>query len=597
MSKKKNTVKEVTTAQRLSSIVKSCRDIMRKDRGLNGDSDRLPLLTWLMFLKFLDDMEVMQETEAQLAQKKYKPLIKEPYRWRDWAKNINLTGDDLIQFVNTEEIPIPKKEDDKTEQTPDKKKETMSGLLYYLRQLQSNNGGDRRDVIATVFRGVTNRMVSGYLLRDVVNKIDEIHFTSNDEIFTLSHLYESLLKEMRDSAGDAGEFYTPRPVVKFIVEIMKPQIGEKMLDPACGTGGFLVEAFDYMKKQATSKETFKILQETSIYGGEAKPLPFLLSQMNLLLHGLEFPQISFGNSLSKKLSDISDSERVDIIMTNPPFGGEEERGILKNFPDEKQTAETALLFMQLIMRKLKKQTPIQKGGRAAVVVPNGVLFGDGISARIKEQLTKDFNLHTIVRLPDGIFAPYTSIPTNLLFFTAGEPTKDIWYYQIKIKDGRKNYTKTNPIQFEEFEEVITWWNNRTETENAWKIDFATLLSETDAKAEVHRKIAKESETKIAKNKEKIDTLEKEIQASDKEKDKKTAEINNLKTKNEDLKKIATAEKNTAETIYYSAFNLDFKNPAQNVEILHLEPEVLLQNVIDKETKILNLLNELKTEFN
>ena len=320
--------------------------------------------------------------------------------------------------------------------------------------------------------------------------------------------------------------------------------------------------------------------------------------MNLLLHGLEFPQISFGNSLSKKLSDISDSERVDIIMTNPPFGGEEERGILKNFPEEKQTSETALLFMQLIMRKLKKQTPIQKGGRSAVVVPNGVLFGDGVSARIKEQLTKDFNLHTIVRLPDGIFAPYTGIPTNLLFFNAGETTKDIWYYQIKIRDGRKNYTKTNPIQFEEFEEVIQWWTNRTENENSWKIDFETLLSEKDEKAEVHRKIAKESETKFAKNKEKIDTLEKQFSESDNEKEKvKTAEeIYRLKSKNEELKKIIATEKQTAETIFYSAFNLDFKNPAQNNEVLHLEPDVLLQNVIDKETKILELLNELKVEL-
>jgi len=590
MAKKENTEKEVTTAQRLSSIVKTCRDIMRKDRGLNGDSDRLPMLTWLMFLKFLDDMEISDE----IVKPNYKPLIKEPYRWRDWAKNTGLSGDDLLAFINNEEIILSTNE-------------KGSGLLYYLRQLQSINGADRRDVIATVFRGVNNRMVSGYLLRDVINKIDEIHFTSNEEIFTLSHLYESLLKEMRDSAGDAGEFYTPRPVVKFIVEIMKPQIGETILDPACGTGGFLVEAYEYLHKQATSKETFNILQKESIYGGEAKPLPYLLSQMNLLLHGLEFPQISFGNSLSKKLTEISDNERVDIIITNPPFGGEEEKAIVKSFSLDNTTSETALMFLQLIMRKLRRVPKIQNskfkiqnfGGRAAVVVPNGVLFGDGISARIKEQLTKDYNLHTIVRLPDGIFAPYTSIPTNLLFFTAGEPTKDIWYYQIKIKDGRKNYTKTNPIQFEEFEEVIEWWNNRTETENAWKIDFETLLNETDAKAEVHRKIAKESETKIAKNKEKIETLEKEIQNTDKEKekDKKTAEINNLKTENEDLKKVATTEKQTAETIYYSAFNLDFKNPAQNTEILHLEPDVLLQNVIDKEIKILNLLNELKTEMN
>lgn len=455
-TKKTNKKQQETKAQKLSGIVKSCRKIMRKDKGLNGDTDRLPMLTWIMFLKFLDDNEQMQEINAELKGKKYKPAIASPYRWRDWAKDVNLTGDDLLNFINNEKVTLADGEE-------------RTGLFYYLRSLQSESGTERRDVISTVFRGVTNRMINGYLLRDVVNKIDEIHFTNNEEINTLSHLYESILKEMRDASGDAGEFYTPRPVVKFMVEMLDPKIGESVLDPASGTGGFLVEAFDYLKKQAQTVEQREILQKQSIYGGEAKSLPFLLCQMNLLLHGLEYPNIDSGNSLRFPLKDIGDSQRVDIILTNPPFGGEEERGILNNFPNDKQTAETALLFLQLIMRKLKRQKPGEKGGRAAVVVPNGTLFADGVAARIKKQLIDDFNLHTIVRLGEGIFAPYTDIPCNLLFFDHGKATENIWFYEILPPDDRRKYSKTKPIQFEEFEEANKWWDNRKENKNAWQL--------------------------------------------------------------------------------------------------------------------------------
>lgn len=450
-----------TPAQRLSGIIKTCRNIMRKDKGMNGDGDRLPMLTWIMFLKFLDDNEQLQELNAQLEGKKYKPAIAAPYRWRDWAKDTNLTGDDLLAFINNEKVTLT-----------DGKERT--GLFYYLRALQSETGAERKDVIATVFKGVTNRMINGYLLRDIVNKIDEIHFTSNEELNSLSHLYESILKEMRDASGDAGEFYTPRPVVKFMVNMLDPKIGETVLDPACGTGGFLVEAFEHLKKQAQTVEHKKILQENSILGGEAKPLPYLLVQMNLLLHGLNYPNIDSGNSLRFPLKDIGDNERVDIILANPPFGGEEERGILNNFPDDKQTAETALLFLQLIMRKLKRKKPGSKGGRAAVVVPNGTLFADGVAARIKKQMLDDFNLHTIVRLGEGIFAPYTDIPCNLLFFEAGGPTNDIWYYEILPPEDRKKYSKTKPIQPEEFAAATQWCNDRTENENAWKINRSAV---------------------------------------------------------------------------------------------------------------------------
>ncbi|HEY1170334.1 MAG TPA: class I SAM-dependent DNA methyltransferase [Verrucomicrobiae bacterium] len=450
-----------TTAQSLGSLLKSSRDIMRKDKGLNGDLDRLPLLTWIMFLKFLDDLELQREEETKLAGKKFKPAIEAPYRWRDWAaKTDGITGDELLAFINNEDAVLPNGK-------------RGPGLFRYLRTLTSENGDNRRDVIATVFKGVDNRMKSGYLLRDVVNKLNGIHFTSSEELHTLGTLYESMLREMRDAAGDSGEFYTPRAVVRLMVEVTNPRLGETVLDPASGTGGFLVEAYNHLAKQVKTVADRRVLQEKSIFGCEPKSLPYLLCQMNLLLHGLDAPQIDPGNALRHKLTDIGERERVDVILTNPPFGGEEEKGIQGNFPEDKQTAETALLFLQLIMRKLKRQ-----GGkaRAAVVVPNGTLFGDGVCARIKEELLKEFNLHTIVRLPNGVFAPYTGIPTNVLFFDRSGTTQDVWYYEQPLPEGRKNYTKTAPIQFEEFSPLVAWWNKRQENENAWKVKAADLLA-------------------------------------------------------------------------------------------------------------------------
>ena len=452
----------LTTAQQLGSLIKSARDIMRKDKGLSSDLGRLPMLTWIMFLKFLDDMEQIEESRAELRGEKYRPSVDKPYRWRDWAaKEDGITGPELLAFINQEEAVLPNGK-------------KGAGLFTYLRGLRGGNGnGGRRQVIATVFSGVANNMISGYLLRDVINKVNGIHFLAKEEMFTLGHLYESMLKEMRDAAGQNGEFYTPRAVVRFIVEVLDPKLGETVLDPACGTGGFLVEAYSHLEKQCKTVQDRKAVQERSIFGGEAKPLPYLLCQMNLLLHGLEAPKIDPENSLRFPLAQIGDRDRADVIMTNPPFGGEEERGILSNFPDDKQTAETALLFLQLIMRKLRRQP---KPGRAAVVVPNGVLFGEGICTRIKEDLLKEFNLHTIVRLPNGVFSPYTSIPTNLLFFDRSGPTKNVWYYEQPRPDGRKNYTKTAPIQFDEFEPCLRWWRKREENDRAWRVSASELLA-------------------------------------------------------------------------------------------------------------------------
>jgi len=335
--------------------------------------------------------------------------------------------------------------------------------------LRSLSGSDEKLTIASLFAETFNRMLSGYLLRDVVNLVDGIHFESKDEIFTLSHLYESMLKEMRDAAGDSGEFYTPRPVVKLIVERVAPKLGERLLDPACGTGGFLVEAYDYLQPQQKSAADQRKLQDETLFGVEKKPLPYLLGTMNLLLHGIDNPNIRRSNALKTPLKEIGEKDRFEVIVTNPPFGGEEEAGIQLNFPESTRTGETTLLFLQFIMRSLKP------GGRCGMVAPNGLLFGDGVAARVKEQLLKNFNLHTIVRLPNGVFTPYTPIPTNLLFFDRSGPTTEIWVYEHPLPEGYKNYTKTRPMQFEEFGGLIEWWNNRQESERAWKVAATEVL--------------------------------------------------------------------------------------------------------------------------
>jgi type I restriction enzyme M protein len=498
----------MTTAQMLGSLLKSARDIMRKDKGLNGDLDRLPLLTWIMFLKFFDDLELQREEEAKLGSKKFKPAIDPPYCWRDWAADAQgVTGDELLAFINNEEA----RRADGTK---------GPGLFAYLRSLSSSNGDNRRDVIATVFKGVDNRMKSGYLLRDVINKIAFIHFTSSDELHTLGALYESMLREMRDAAGDSGEFYTPRPVVRFMVEMTDPRLGETVLDPASGTGGFLVEAFTHLHKQVETVEHRDALQRKSLFGCEPKPLPYLLCQMNLLLHGLDAPQVDPNNALRFKLSEIGEKQRVDVIVTNPPFGGEEEKGIQANFPQDRQTAETALHFLQLIMRKLKRQqTPAKRHARAALVVPNGTLFGDGVCARIKEDLLKEFNLHTIVRLPNGVFAPYTNIPTNILFFDRSRPTNEIWYYEQPLPEGRKSYTKTQPMQFDEFKDCMAWWKKREENDQAWKVPVQELLE--------------------------------------------------------------------------ANCNLDRKNPRGKADLEHLPPEQLVDEILKKELRITELMQEIK----
>jgi type I restriction enzyme M protein len=424
---------------KLAAVIKSARDAMRKDAGLNGDLDRIPQLAWLLFLKAFDGLEQSRE----ITDDRFRPAIEAPYRWRDWAADPNgPTGDVLLKFVNEK-------------------------LLPYMRELTGTGAHDPRDVLAAVFKETNNRMLSGYLLRDVVNLVNQINFASSDDIHTMARLYESMLREMRDAAGDSGEFYTPRPIIRFMVQQVDPKLGEIVLDPACGTGGFLVEALEHMAPHVQTAQQRRGLHD-SLRGIEKKPLPFLLGMMNLLLHGVGQPNITRANALASPITQIGKGQRVHVVLTNPPFGGAEEAGIQANFPAGKRTAETAWLFLQLVIRQLKD------GGRCGIVVPHSVLFAGGVGARIKEQLISDCNLHTIVRLPDGVFEPYTAIPTNLLFFDKTGPTKHIWFYEILPPSGRKKYSKTKPMRFEEFADCQAWWHKRAENQHAWRVPAADI---------------------------------------------------------------------------------------------------------------------------
>lgn len=424
----------------LSTTVKTIQDIMRKDSGVDGDAQRLSQLVWMLFLKIFEDSEVDLELEDD-----YVSPIPEPLRWRSWAANSEgITGDSLLRFVNDELFP-------------------------QLKDLEVAGRDPRALVVREVFRDANNYMKSGTLLRQVVNKIGEINFNKSADRHQFGDLYEQLLKSLQ-SAGNAGEFYTPRAVTQFMIDRLAPRIGEKIFDPACGTGGFLTCALDYLRPQAINEELLFELQN-SVRGVEKKQLPHLLCTTNLMLHGIKVPlNVVRGNTLARPLRDYSDADRVDVIAANPPFGGVEEDGIESNFPQAFRTRETADLFLVLIIHLLKD------GGRGALVLPDGTLFGEGVKTRIKEKLLSECNLHTIVRLPKGVFAPYTGINTNLLFFTKGEPTREVWFYEHPYPSGYKSYSKTKPIRLEEFEAEKAWWNNREENERAWRVSAEEIVA-------------------------------------------------------------------------------------------------------------------------
>ena len=432
----------------ISSTIKSIQDIMRKDTGVDGDAQRLSQLVWMLFLKVFDD----RETEWELLQDNYKSPIPEQYRWRNWAANAEgVTGEELKRFLDNDMFPA-------------------------LQNLEAKGGDKKAYVIRSVFEDAYNYMKSGQLIRQVINKIQEgIDFNKAQERHLFGDMYEQLLRDLQ-AAGNAGEFYTPRAVTEFMVRMVNPRLGEKVMDPACGTGGFLSCSIEHIRKQDVRTVDDEAQLQANIHGIEKKPLPHLLCTTNMILHNIEVPSnIKHDNTLGRPLISWGPQERVDVVVTNPPFGGMEEDGIENNFPASFRTRETADLFLVLIMQLLKT------GGRAALVLPDGFLFGEGIKTRIKEKLLQDCNLHTIVRLPNSVFAPYTGIKTNLLFFTKGTPTQHVWFYEQTLPAGIKAYNKTKPMKVEEFEALAQWWGSesdnfktRVETTQAWKVNLADL---------------------------------------------------------------------------------------------------------------------------
>jgi type I restriction enzyme M protein len=424
----------------ISTTIKTIQNIMRKDSGVDGDAQRISQLVWMLFLKIFDD----REAEYELENGYISPLPAE-LRWREWAANDEgLTGDELLSFIDHKLFPELKNED------------------------KMLNGGDPRGkIIYQVFADSYNYMKSGTLLRQVINEINKIDFTSMQDRHLFNDLYEKLLKDLQ-SAGNAGEYYTPRAVTQFMVDMTAPQLGEVVFDPACGTAGFLVCALEYMRKQVKTYEDRTVLQR-SVMGVEKKPFPHMLSMTNLILHDVEIPRIKRDNTLTRRpLRDYGPDDQVEIILTNPPFGGMEEDGVEHNFPHQFQTKETADLFLALIIKLLKD------GGRGAIVLPDGSLFGEGVKTRLKEHLLETCNLHTIVRLPNGVFAPYTGINTNLLFFTKGQPTETVWYFEHPMPTDRKQYSKTRPIDIKEFDLEKAWWNNREENDHAWQVSIEEI---------------------------------------------------------------------------------------------------------------------------
>ncbi|AQG81569.1 HsdM family class I SAM-dependent methyltransferase [Spirosoma montaniterrae] len=451
-------------AHNLSGIIKSIRDTMREDKGVNGDAQRIEQLGWMLFLKIFDD----KDQEMELLDDAYVSPIPAEYQWRNWAANAEgITGDALLEFIDR-------------------------GLFPTLRQLPTTSVGGaanpRALLVSEVFEGNNNYMKSGTNLRKVCNKLNEIDFNVATERHLFGDLYENILRELQ-SAGDSGEFYTPRAVTQFMADIIAPRLGEVVYDPACGTGGFLTAVIEHLKPQANTVADRQLIQ-ANVRGTEYKPLPYVLALTNLILHDVEVPNIRYDDSLAREYTSIRDRDRVDVILANPPFGGTVANGNEGNFPANFRTRESADLFLVLIVNLLKQ------GGRAALVLPDGSLTGEGVKQRVREKLLTDCNLHTIVRLPQSVFAPYATVSTNLLFFEkkqsvnlpsgAGplfetEPnhayaTREIWYYEHQLPEGQKAYSKTKPIRLDEFDKLKAWWTKREENEQAWRVPIEQLVA-------------------------------------------------------------------------------------------------------------------------
>lgn len=430
----------------VGAVINNIRNIMRTDRGISGDAQRLEQLGWMLFLKIIDD----KDKELEITNDDYVSVIPPKFQWRNWAEDSEgITGDELLNFI-----------DNYSENDSEK------GLFVTLRNLSATNPSRRAALIQEVFEGNNNYMKSGYEMRKVINKLNEIDFNNSEDKHIFGTIYEGILQELRD-AGNKGEYYTPRAVTQFMTQMTDPKLGERVLDPAAGTGGFLTAAIDHVREMyVRTPEDLQRLQ-TSISGWEFKPVAYVLGLTNLILHDIDLPDYEYTDSLKREYNSVTNKDRVDVILANPPFGASIAVGVETNFPKSFRRRESADLFVVLMINMLKK------GGRAAIVLPDGSITGDGVKARIRERLLTTCNLHTIVRMPQSTFFP-AAVSTNLLFFEKGEPTDDIWYYEHRLPQGQKSYSKTKPIRYEEFTPLIEWWNNRQESDLAWRVNVKDL---------------------------------------------------------------------------------------------------------------------------
>ncbi len=414
---------------------------MRRDPGVSGDAQRIEQLGWMISLKVLDD----KDQEMELINNKYVSVIPKELQWRNWAADDEgMTGDELKSFIDGKLIP-------------------------QLKNLDVSTGNKRALIVREIFDGTNNYMKNGTILRQVINALNQIDFNKAEDRHVFGDIYETILRDLQN-AGNYGEFYTPRALTEFITEMVNPRLGEKVLDPACGTGGFLTSAIENIRTQdVKGVDDLKELEKT-IHGMEFKPLPFMLAVTNLILHDIEVPNIDYTDSLNREYTSIGQKDRVDVILANPPFGASVTDGVETNFPQNFRTAESADLFLMLMIRYLKD------GGRAGIVLPDGSLTGDGVKQRIRQHLLENCNLHTIVRLPNSVFQPYASVATNLLFFDKGKPTKEVWYWEHKLPEGVKAYNKTKPIQKSEFDGLKKWWKKRKKSEQVWKVSIETIAT-------------------------------------------------------------------------------------------------------------------------
>ncbi|MBT9313206.1 class I SAM-dependent DNA methyltransferase [Leptothoe kymatousa] len=559
----------------LSTTIKSIQDIMRKDDGVDGDAQRIGQLTWMLFLKVLDQ----REEEWEESKKDYKSPIPEKCRWRNWAahvpeknvKNKPKNTGKLIGFVNNTLFPTLRELSGSKDGGESENKE-----IGVIEDPLSN-------LVSKVFEDSNNYMKSGNLMLEVIGKLnEEINFLDFTTRQNLGNIYEQILNDLR-SAGNAGEFYTPRAITKVMVQQVNPRLSKRevVMDPACGTGGFLTATIDHLRAQLpknASKEDYQAI-EKSIVGFEKKQLPHLLCTTNLLLHNIELPnQADRRNTLAWPWDSWPIDEAVDCVVTNPPFGGMEDEGVGSDYPDGLQTRETSDMFITLIVEKL-----LRDGGRAAVVLPDGFLFGEGIKSRVKKLLMETCNLHTIIRLPNGVFAPYTSIKTNLLFFTKGKPTETIWFYEHPYPKGRKSYSKTKPIRLEEFSKEKSWWgqeendfSERQESEHVWKLDFKKKKQDAETKAKPHWDKAQDLNNQASDIENQIRDLRKDLRKVTESKKRALVEsqISDLHTQVEQLRLKARDAQDSGDLLYWPIYNLDIKNPNILVEEEH-DPDALL----------------------